>query len=76
MSRNGPWSQIVIVCHCNVLACADIRRSVRDVLGSQSAGGVTPGRVFRCCGARPQCGGCMGSVTSLMATELSRIATD
>jgi bacterioferritin-associated ferredoxin len=66
----------VIVCHCNVLACADIRRSVKELLHGQSAAMVTPGQVFRCCGARPQCGGCMGSVSSLIASELSRIATE
>src|SRR5262245_55285679 len=49
----------MIVCHCNVIRSEEIRAAVRDVLDRDRLAVVTPGVVFRCCGARPQCGGCM-----------------
>ena len=60
----------MIVCHCNVIACSDIRKAVKGLLDSEPQGIVTPGRVFKCCGRRPQCGGCMENVSAIIASEL------
>jgi bacterioferritin-associated ferredoxin len=65
----------MIVCHCNVIACTEIRASVRMILGDDQVAVVTPGQVFKCCGARPQCGGCMINVSDVIAEELTRIST-
>lgn len=65
----------MIVCHCNVIACSDIRKAVQGLHDGQPATLVTPGQVFRCCGHRPQCGGCMGNVTSIISDELNRTAS-
>lgn len=65
----------MIVCHCNVIACSDIRKAVRGVASEQPGSLVTPGRVFKCCGSRPQCGGCMGNVVSIISEELDRLST-
>jgi bacterioferritin-associated ferredoxin len=65
----------VIVCHCNVIACSDIRSAVKEILESEPQGIVTPGRVFKCCGQRPQCGGCMGNVSAIIAGEVDRLAS-
>ncbi len=57
----------MIVCHCNVIACTDIRRSVAELSEGKQLAMVTPSMVFKCCGARPQCGGCMTTVTRLIS---------
>ncbi|WP_409755662.1 bacterioferritin-associated ferredoxin [Aestuariivirga sp.] len=62
----------MIVCHCNVIACSEIRKAVRE-LGGEAGGLVTPGQIFKCCGRRPQCGGCMSHVSSLIVSELDRM---
>ena len=66
----------MIVCHCNVIACSDIREAVRGLRAGQPEALVTPGQVFRCCGRRPQCGGCMNNVTSIISDEVSRTPAD
>jgi bacterioferritin-associated ferredoxin len=60
----------MIVCHCNVIACSAIREAVKGIRAEESEGVVTPGRVFRCCGQRPQCGGCMNMVSAIIADEV------
>lgn len=60
----------MIVCHCNVIACADIREAVKGIRAAEPEGVVTPGRIFRCCGQRPQCGGCMNLVSAIITEEV------
>ncbi len=57
----------MIVCHCNVIACGEIREAVRRMKQQDGYGVVTPGRVFSRCGKRPNCGGCMPVISSLIA---------
>ena len=63
----------MIVCHCNVIACTDIRLSVQRLSVEIEAASITAGQVFRCCGARPQCGGCVPSVKRMIAAELDKL---
>lgn len=57
----------MMICHCNAIACGEIREAVRHLRGRDGHGVVTPGRVFSCCGKRPNCGGCMPLVSALIA---------
>ena len=52
-------SGFMIVCHCNVIHCHEIRRSVAEMRGRDAHCVVTPGIVFKNCGKRPNCGNCM-----------------
>lgn len=63
----------MIVCHCNVIACTDIRSSVQQLSTEHAAENITQGRVFHCCGARQQCGGCMAGVQRMIVSELDRM---
>lgn len=57
----------MIVCHCNVIACGEIREAVHRIKQQDRHGVVTPGRVFSRCGKRPNCGGCMPLISSMIA---------
>jgi len=57
----------MMVCHCNVIACGEIRSAVRHLKEADGHGVVTPGRVFARCGKRPNCGGCMPLISALIA---------
>ena len=62
----------MMVCHCNAMACGEIRTAVRQLRTSAEGHGVvTPGRVFSCCGKRPKCGGCMPTVARLIAETVT-----
>ncbi len=63
----------MIVCHCNVIACTDIRLSVQRLAAQPEGSVITPGRVFHCCGALPRCGGCMTGVKRVISRELDRL---
>lgn len=61
----------MMVCHCNVIACSEVRRAVRNLRNADAHGVVTPGRVFSCCGKRPNCGSCMPLIASLIAETVA-----
>ena len=56
----------MIVCHCNVITCQDIRDAVGDMRGGDPYCIVTPGRVFKAHGCKANCGGCMPLFTSII----------
>ncbi|MEE4238189.1 MAG: hypothetical protein V2I51_15820 [Anderseniella sp.] len=56
----------MIVCHCNVITCQDIRDAVGDMRGGDPYCIVTPGRVFKAHGCKANCGGCMPLFTSVI----------
>src|SRR5262245_12260507 len=64
----------MIVCQCNVLCCSDIRNAAEAILRDDPYAVVTPGTVFRCCGVRPQCGGCMPSVAGQIVAVVDSTA--
>lgn len=49
----------MILCSCNILVAAEMRRVAEELQRSAPDRPVTPGRVFQSLGARPQCGGCV-----------------
>ena len=49
----------MIVCHCARIRCSDIRAAVAWMRAADPHGLVTPGKVYRALGKRPECGGCV-----------------
>jgi len=49
----------MIVYQCNVITSRRIKEAVGRLMELDEFRVVTPGEIFRCCGHRPQCGGCM-----------------
>ncbi len=49
----------MILCSCNVLASAEMRKVAEQLRREAPDRSVTPGRLFLALGARPQCGGCV-----------------
>ncbi len=56
----------MIVCHCNVIHCHEIRQSVADMRTRDAHCLVTPGLVFKDRGKRPNCGNCMPLFASVL----------
>ncbi len=56
----------MIVCHCNVIHCHEIRQSVADMRTRDAHCLVTPGLVFKNFGKRPNCGNCMPLFASVL----------
>ena len=54
----------MILCHCSILTCRDVREAVDVIRGPDGLGVVTPGAVFRQCGKRPCCGCCMPQIVA------------
>jgi hypothetical protein len=63
----------MIICQCNVIACSEIRQAVGHIRSADPFAVVTPSGVFRCCGKRPRCGGCMPLVTGIIQQELGAV---
>ena len=57
----------MIVCSCNVLTKARIVAAAEAAAREQPDRPVTPGRIFRAIGARPQCGTCFALVRRMVA---------
>jgi bacterioferritin-associated ferredoxin len=60
----------MIVCHCNVITCGELRKAAAELCDTDPYAIVTPGTLFRACGARPQCGCCMPRVADLIVEVL------
>jgi bacterioferritin-associated ferredoxin len=60
----------MIVCHCARIKSSDIREAVAWMRASDPTGLITPGKVYRALGKRPECGGCAALfVDTLRADE-------
>jgi bacterioferritin-associated ferredoxin len=57
----------MIICSCNVLTKARIAAAADALAREQPGRPVTPGRIFRTLGARPQCGTCFALVRRIVA---------
>lgn len=57
----------MIVCSCNVLAAKKIAAAARTLALRDPDRPVTPGRLFRELGARPQCGTCLTNLRQIVA---------
>jgi bacterioferritin-associated ferredoxin len=63
----------MIVCQCNVITSRNIKEAVGRLMELDELEVVTPGAVFRCCGQRPQCGGCMPHLVKHMEAAVLEI---
>jgi bacterioferritin-associated ferredoxin len=57
----------MIVCSCSVLTEARIVATAQALAADDPQRPITPGRLFKALGARPQCGACFSVVRSLVA---------
>ncbi|QDY69801.1 (2Fe-2S)-binding protein [Qingshengfaniella alkalisoli] len=49
----------MLVCHCNAITDHEIRSAVDWMRASDPETVITPGKVYRALGKRPDCGGCL-----------------
>jgi bacterioferritin-associated ferredoxin len=57
----------MIVCSCNVLTPAQIVAAAHELAAADPARPITPGRLFKALGARPQCGTCFTNIRAIIA---------
>ena len=57
----------MIVCSCNVLTRERILAAAKDLAAADPARPITPGRLFKALGARPQCGTCFTAIRTIVA---------
>jgi bacterioferritin-associated ferredoxin len=57
----------MIVCSCNVLTEARIRAAAESLAAEDPSRPITPGRLFRRLGARPNCGTCYRTIRAIVA---------
>ena len=57
----------MIVCSCNVLTKQRIRAAAEALAVEDPFRPITPGRLFRALGARPQCGTCFSVIRTIIA---------
>ena len=57
----------MIVCSCNVLTGVRIRTAAEALAAEDPFRPITPGRLFRALGARPNCGTCFSTIRSIIA---------
>lgn len=49
----------MIVCHCNSISDRDILSAIDWMRASDAQTIITPGKVYRALGKKPDCGGCL-----------------
>jgi len=57
----------MIVCSCNVLTRARIRTAAEQLAAADPSRPITPGRLFKALGARPNCGTCFQTIRHIIA---------
>ena len=67
----------MILCSCTGITDREVRAAVSWMRASDPAAVVTPGKVWRALGRRPDCGGCVSLFVATMREELgSTIPTE
>lgn len=56
----------MILCSCNILTKANILAAAEALVVADPMRPVTPGRVFRALGVRPNCGSCLDLVRAML----------
>lgn len=59
----------MIVCHCQRITDDDIARAVDWMRAADATALITPGKVYRALGKRPDCGGCLPLFLEAMAAN-------
>jgi bacterioferritin-associated ferredoxin len=57
----------MIVCSCSVLSKARIVETAGALAAENPGRPITPGRLFKALGARPQCGTCFATIRTIVA---------
>jgi len=57
----------MIVCSCNVLARTRILAAAQALAAEDPFRPITPGRLFKALGARPNCGACFTTIRKVIA---------
>jgi bacterioferritin-associated ferredoxin len=61
----------MIICHCTGITDTDIRSAIDWMRAADPATIITPGKLYRALGRKPDCGGCLPLVISTMASSPS-----
>jgi len=59
----------MIVCSCTVISSSDIHRAIAWMRAADPEVVITPGRVYRALGKRPNCGGCLSLFVEIMQDD-------
>ncbi|MBV2358940.1 (2Fe-2S)-binding protein [Thalassococcus sp. CAU 1522] len=59
----------MIVCHCTQITDRDIKAAIGWMRAADPDTIITPGKVYRALGKRPDCGGCMPHFLATMETS-------
>ncbi len=57
----------MIVCSCNVLTQERILAAARELAAADPLQPISPGRLFKALGTRPQCGTCFTPIRAIVA---------
>ena len=57
----------MIVCSCNVLTDTRVLAAAEELAALDPLRPLTPGRLFKALGARPQCGTCFATIRAMIA---------
>lgn len=63
----------MIVCHCAGLTDRDLHAAVDWMRASDPMTLITPGKVYRALGKRPECGGCLPLVLDTLAGNVNLV---
>lgn len=63
----APFSDTMIVCSCNVLTKARVVAAAEALIRRDSTRAVTPGRILKELGVRPQCVVCFSLIRKIVA---------
>lgn len=59
----------MIVCHCCRITDRDIRHAIGWMRAADPETVITPGKLYRALGRRPECGGCMPRFLDVMRRD-------
>jgi len=59
----------MIVCSCAVITSEDIHRAIAWMRAADPDTIITPGKVYRALGKRPECGGCVALFVATMRVD-------
>ena len=59
----------MIVCSCAVITSEEIHRAIAWMRAADPDTIITPGKVYRALGKRPDCGGCVSLFVATMRTD-------
>ena len=61
----------MLICSCSVISDRDIRAAVEWMRAADPLTVVTPGKVYRALGKRPDCGGCIAHFVAAIECQVT-----